>query len=114
MNQPSLQVSPLYGKLSPTGLSHPTSRVTSNDTGHTLRVESTHGLGHPTEWVAPWVRSIPIESLDTPRSIHVASHEELQGIDHATWSLMLPLWPLVPGNPTVPIPSMRPLVFSTL
>ena len=80
----------------------------------TLRVESIHWLGHPTKWVAPWERSVPMESLDTPRSAHVASHEELQGIDHTTWSLMLPLWPLVSGNPTVPIPSMRPLVFSTL
>ena len=114
MGQPSLQISPLYGTLSPTGPSHPTSRVTSNGTGHTLRVASTRGLGHPTEWVDPWVRSIPMESLNTPRFVPVASHEELQGIDHATWSLMLPLWPLVPGNPTVPIPSVRPLVFSTL
>ncbi|KAL5583501.1 hypothetical protein UlMin_015943 [Ulmus minor] len=46
-------------------------RVTSNGTGHTLRVESTRGLGHPTEWVALWVRSIPMESLDTPRSVHM-------------------------------------------
>ena len=114
MSQPNPQISPLYGTLSPTGPSHPTSRVTSNGTGHTLWVKSTHGLGHPTEWVAPWVRSVPMESLDTPRSVHVASHEELHGIDHALWSLMLPLWPLVPGNPTVPIPSMRPLVISTL
>ncbi|KAL5574137.1 hypothetical protein UlMin_023734 [Ulmus minor] len=43
-------VSPLYGTLSPTGLSHPMSRVTPSCTGHTLRVESTYGLGHPTEW----------------------------------------------------------------
>ncbi|KAL5538603.1 hypothetical protein UlMin_045291 [Ulmus minor] len=33
-------------------------------------------------WVAPWVRSVPMESLDSPRSVHVASHEELHGIDH--------------------------------
>ena len=112
--QSNPQIGPLYGTLSPTGPSYPTSQVTSNGMGHTLRVESTCGLGHPTEWVAPWVQSVPMESLDTPRSVHVASHEELQGIDHTTWSLMLPLWPLVPGNPTVPIPSMRPLVFSTL
>ena len=65
-NQPNPQISPLYGTLSPTGSSHPTSCVTSNGTGHTLRVESTHELGHPTEWVAPWVRSVPMESLDTP------------------------------------------------
>ena len=64
--QPNLRISPLYGTLSPTGPSHPTRRVTFNGTGHTLRVESTRGLGHPTEWVAPWVRSVPIESLDTP------------------------------------------------
>ena len=89
--QPNLWISPLYGTLSPTGPSHPMSRVTSNGTGHTLRVESTRGLGHPTEWVAPWVRSAPMESLDTPRSILVASHEKLQGIDHTTWSSMLPL-----------------------
>ena len=94
--------------------SHPTSRVTSNGTCHTLRVESTHGLGHPTKWVTPWVRSVPMESLDTPRFSHVAFHEELHGIDHATWSLMLPLWPLVSDNPTVPIPSIRSMVFSTL
>ncbi|KAL5579856.1 hypothetical protein UlMin_012298 [Ulmus minor] len=85
--QPNPQISPLYGTLSPTGPSHPMSR-------------STRGLGYPTEWVAPWVRSVPMESLDTPRSVHVASHEGLQGIDHATWSLMFPLWPLIPGNPT--------------
>ena len=107
-SQPNPQISPLYGTLSPMGPIHPTSWVTSKDTGHTLRVESTRGLGHPTEWVALWVRSVPMESLDTPRSVHVASHDELQGIDLATWSSMLPLWPLVPGNPTVPIPSMRP------
>ena len=89
--QPSLQVSPLYSILSPTGPSHPTSQVTSSGTGHTLRVESTRGLGQPIEWVAPWVRSVPMESLDTPRSVHVASHNELHGIDHATWSLMLSL-----------------------
>ena len=82
--------------------------------GHTLRVESTRGLGHPTEWVVPWVWSVLMESLDTPRSVLVAFHEKLQDIDHATWFLMLPLWPLVPGNPTVHIPSMRSLVFSTL
>ena len=51
------------------------SRVTSNGTGHTLQVESTYGLGHPIKWVAPWVRSVPIESLDSPRSNHVASYE---------------------------------------
>ena len=112
--QPNLRISSLYGTLSPTGPSHPTSRVASNSTGHTLRVELAHGLEHPIEWVAPWVWSVPMESLDSLRSVHVASHEELHGIDHATWSLMLPLWPLVPGNPTVPIPSIRPLVFSTL
>ena len=112
MNQPNPQINPLYGTLSPMGPSHPMSQVTSNGTGHTLRFELTHGLGHPTEWVAPWVRSVPIETLDTLIPVHVASHDELHGIDHATWSLMLPLRPLVPGNPTVPIPSMRPLVFS--
>ena len=53
--QPNLQISPLYGTLSPTGPSHPTSRVTSYGMGHTLRVESARGLGHPAEWVAPWV-----------------------------------------------------------
>ncbi|KAL5538424.1 hypothetical protein UlMin_043522 [Ulmus minor] len=52
--QPNLQISPLYGTLSPTGPSHPTSWVTSYGTGHTLRVESARGLGHPAEWVAPW------------------------------------------------------------
>src|SRR5690606_36510343 len=108
--QPNLRISLLYGTLSPTGPSHPMSQVTSNGTGHTLRVESTRGLGHPIEWVAPWVRSVPMESLGAPRSVLVASHEELQGIDHITWSLMLSLWPLVPGNPTIPIPSMNPLV----
>ncbi len=113
-SQPNPQISLLYCTLSPTGPSHLTSRVTSNGTGHTLRVELTHELGHPTEWVALWVRSVPMESLDTPRSDHVAFHEELHGIDHATWSSVLPLWPLVPCNPTVPIPSMRPLVFFTL
>ena len=79
MCQPSPQISPLYGTLNPTGPSHPTSQVTSNDTGHTLRVESAHRLGHPTEWVTLWVRSVPMETLDTPRSVHVASHEELHG-----------------------------------
>ena len=113
-SQPNPYISPLYGTLSPTGPSHLTSQVTSNGAGHDLRVESTHGLGHPTEWVTPWVRSVLMESLDTPRSVHVASHEELHGIDHATWSLMLLLWPLVPRNLIVSIPSMRPLVFSTL
>ena len=42
--------------------SHPTARVTPYGTGHTLQAESTHGSGHPTEWVAPWVRSVPIVS----------------------------------------------------
>ena len=112
--QPNLRISLLYGILSPTGPSHPTSWVTSNGTGHTLRVELTRGLEHPTEWVTPWVRSVPMETLNTPKSVHVASHEELHDIDLATWSLMLPLWPLVPCNPIVPIPSRRPLVFSTL
>ena len=82
--------------------------------GHTLRVESSHGLGYHTEWVAPWVRSVSIESLDSPRSDQVTSHEELYGIDHVTLSSMLSLWPLALYNPTVLIPSMRPLVFSTL
>ena len=82
MGQPNLRVSPLYGTLGPTGPSHPTSRVTFNSTGHTLRVELTHGLEHPIEWVAPWVRLVPMESFDSPRSVHVASHEELHGIDH--------------------------------
>ena len=99
MSQPSPHVSPLHDTLSPTGLSHPMSRVKSNGTGHTLRVKSTHRLGHLTEWVAPWVRSVPMESLDTPRSVHVASHEELQGIDHATWSLMLPIMTISPRQP---------------
>ena len=81
-----IQPNPLYGTLSPTGPSHPTSRVTSNDTCHTLRVELTRGLGHPIEWVTPWVWSVPKESLGIPRSVLVASHEELQGIDHTTWS----------------------------
>ena len=112
--QPNPHISPLYGTLGPTGPIHPTSWVTSNGTGHTLRIESTRGLGQPIEWVAPWVRPVPMKSLNTPRSVHVASYEELHGIDHATWSLMLPLWPLVPCNPTVPIPLMRPLVFFTL
>ena len=53
MSQPNPHISPLYGTLSPTGPSHPTSRVTFNGTGHTLRVESIHGLGNLTEWVAP-------------------------------------------------------------
>ena len=87
--QPTSQ--PTLRLLSPTCPSNHMSRVTPNVTGHTLRVESTHGLGHPIEWVAPWVRSIPMESLDSPRSVHVASHKELHGIDHATWYLMLPL-----------------------
>ena len=96
------------------GPSHPMSQVRPYDADHTLWVKLTHELGHPTEWFAPWVRSVPMEFLDTPRSVHVASHEELQGIDHKTWSLMLPLWPLVPGNLTILIPSMRPLIFFTL
>ena len=70
--------------------------------GYTLQVESTHGLGHPTEWVAPWVRSVPMESLDSPRSDHVTSHKELHGIDHTTWSLMLPLWPFSSMRPNSP------------
>ena len=49
MSQSNPQVSLLYGTLSPTGPSHPTSWITSNGTGHTLRVELTHGLGHPTD-----------------------------------------------------------------
>ena len=53
--QPNPRISPLYGTLSPMGPSHPMSRVTSYGTGHTLRVESARGLGHPAEWVAPWV-----------------------------------------------------------
>ena len=114
MSQPSPHVSALYGTLSPMGLCYPTSQVTPNGMGHTLRVESTHELGHPTEWVAPWVRSVPIESLDSPRSDHVTSYGELHGIEYTTWPSMLPLWPPAPCNPTVPIPSMRPLVSSTL
>ena len=69
------------------------SQVTPNGAGHTLRVESTHGLGHPTEWVAPWVWSVPIEFLDSPRSDHVTSCGELHGIEYTTWPSMLPLWP---------------------
>ena len=61
------------------------SRVTSNGTGYTLQVESIHELGHPTKWVAPWVRLVLMESLNTPRFDHVASHEELHGIDHAKY-----------------------------
>ena len=82
MGQPNLQISALYGTLSPTGPGHPMSRVTSNSTGHTLQVELTHGLEHPIVWVAPWVRSVPMESLDSPISVRVASHEELHDIDH--------------------------------
>ena len=52
MSQPSPQVSQLYSTLSSTGPSHPMIQVTPNGVGHTLRVESAHGLGHPTEWVA--------------------------------------------------------------
>ena len=78
--------------------------VTPKGTGHTLRARLTHGLGHPTEWVAPWERSVLMESLGIPRSDHAASHEELHGIDHTTWPSMLPLWPLTLANPTVPIP----------
>ena len=80
--EPNLRISPFYGTLSPTGPSHPTSRVTSNSTGHTLWVELAHELEHPVEWVVPWVRSVPMESLDSPRSVHVASHEGLHGMDH--------------------------------
>ena len=68
----TLRISPLYGTLSPMGPGHPTSRVTSNSTGHTLRFKLTHGLEHPIEWVVPWVRSVPMESLDTPKSDLVA------------------------------------------
>ena len=83
----------LYGSAQPTD--QPTLRYTQphgpkssyesghiNSTGHTLRVQLAHELEHPVEWVAPWVRSVPMESLDSPRSVHVASHEELHGIDH--------------------------------
>ena len=64
-------VSPFYGTLSPTSPSHPKSRVIPYGAGHTLWVESAHELGHPIEWVAPWVRLVPIKSLDFPRSNHV-------------------------------------------
>ena len=66
MSQPNPWVSLLYSTLNPMGLSHPMSRVTSNSTGHTLRVELDHELEHPVEWVALWVRSVPMESLDSP------------------------------------------------
>ena len=53
MSQPSPYVSLLYDTLNPTGPSHPMNRV-----------KSTHDLGHPVEWVAPWVRSAPTKTLD--------------------------------------------------
>jgi len=43
--QPNLRISPLYGTLSPMGPSHPTSRVTSNSTGHTLWVGASYRVG---------------------------------------------------------------------
>ena len=66
MSQPSPWVNPFYGTLSPMGSSHFMSRVTPNGMGHTLRVESAHKLGHPIEWVAPWVRPVPTKALDYP------------------------------------------------
>ena len=83
----------LYGSAQPTD--QPTLRYTqphgpksSYESGHiqqhgshpTGRVDS--WIGHPIEWVAPWVRSVPMESLDSPRSVHVTSHKELHGIGH--------------------------------
>ena len=44
-SQPNPQISPLYSTLSPTGPSHPTSQVTSNGMGHTLRVGSSRLMG---------------------------------------------------------------------
>ena len=61
----------------------------SYESGHTLQVESAHGLKHPTKWVTLWVQSVPIKSLDSPRSDHVTSHEELHGIECTTWHSML-------------------------
>jgi len=95
--QLNLRISPFYGTLSPTGPSHPTSWVTSNSTGHTLRVRSDRELGHPIGWVALWVQSIPKEFLDTPRSVLVTSHEKLQDIDQ--WSSILSLWPFSSSQP---------------
>ena len=105
MSQSSPQVSPLYGTLSPTGPSHPISRVTPYDASHTLRGDSTHELGHPTEWVSPWVRSVPVKSLDLPRSNHVASHGSYMALNahHGLQCSIVAISIATPCNPTIPI-----------
>ena len=67
------------------------------------RGESTHELGHPTGWVAPWVRSVLIESLDFPRSNHVASNESYMTLNayHDLRCFIKAINIATPCNPTV-------------
>ena len=105
MGQPSLRVSPLYDTLNPTSPSHPMSRVIPYGADHTPRVEPIHKLGHPTEWVAPWVRPVPIESLDFPRSNHVASYGSYMTLNayHGLQCFIMAINIATPCNPTIPI-----------
>ena len=64
MSQPSPWVSPFYATLIPIDPSYPTSWITPYGMGHTLRVKLAHKLGHPIEWVTPWVQSVPTKTLD--------------------------------------------------
>ena len=103
MSQPSLRVSPLYGKLSPMGPSPPMSQIIPYAMGHTLRGESTHELEHPTEWVASWVQSISFESLDFPRSNYVASDESYMTLNthHGLQCSIMAINIATPWNPTI-------------